>query len=105
MNHTQPYAFPHDQALLIFRSDGTIINTTHSEDWPSNTGAWSTDPKLWPSQATDFVHSFMTPLFESQAVHRCYPDFRDSAYDESQWTVRVSLSLSPSRHLSSLFGP
>ncbi|EGG13133.1 uncharacterized protein MELLADRAFT_58493 [Melampsora larici-populina 98AG31] len=67
------YGFPHNNALLLFRADG-VLNATTAE--------------AWPSDGISFVQSFTKPLFDSQKDPRSYPNYRDSAYTQEQWSSR-----------------
>ncbi|KAH9817336.1 hypothetical protein DFH28DRAFT_963928 [Melampsora americana] len=67
------YGFPHNDALLLFRADG-VLNATTAESWPSD--------------GISFVQSFTKPLFDSQKDPRSYPNYRDSAYTQEQWSSR-----------------
>lgn len=71
----EAYSFPHNQALFLIRGDGVLLN--------------STSPQNWPADAISFTKSFTDELFLSQSRPRSYPNYRDSAYTEAEWSSRV----------------
>ncbi|EGF97800.1 uncharacterized protein MELLADRAFT_84225 [Melampsora larici-populina 98AG31] len=68
------YSFPHSQALLLIRSDGVFLNQT--------------TPDAWPKDGIAFTQSFTKPLFDSIQRPRSYPNYRDSAYSQAEWSTR-----------------